>query len=98
MDAWYTPRHHTHHGHGELIGGELLSGFELPVRAERVRDARRQHGAGPYLAALAVAIAALTAKRCGAVIVSLSVDTFERDPISRLKLTTGMSSSPHGRR
>jgi acetoin utilization deacetylase AcuC-like enzyme len=39
MDAWYTERHHGHHGHGEFIGGELVSGFELPVRAERVRNA-----------------------------------------------------------
>lgn len=39
MDAWYTERHQGHHGHGEFIGGELVSGFELPVRAERVRNA-----------------------------------------------------------
>lgn len=37
MDAWYSPRHAGHHGHGELIGGQLVSGFELPIRAERVR-------------------------------------------------------------
>ncbi len=39
MHAWYSSHHLAHHGHGELIGGELLAGFELPVRAERVRDA-----------------------------------------------------------
>ncbi|MFN0186804.1 MAG: histone deacetylase family protein [Aquabacterium sp.] len=46
MDAWYTDRHNGHHGHGELIGGQLLSGFELPVRAERVRDAFVAAGLG----------------------------------------------------
>jgi acetoin utilization deacetylase AcuC-like enzyme len=39
MDAWYSEHHEGHHGHGELIGGQLLSGFELPVRARRVLDA-----------------------------------------------------------
>lgn len=39
MDAWYSDHHHAHHGHGELIGGRLVSGFELPVRADRVRSA-----------------------------------------------------------
>lgn len=39
MDAWYSEHHHAHHGHGELIGGRLVSGFELPVRADRVREA-----------------------------------------------------------
>ena len=61
MHAWYTERHHGHHGHGELIGGELVSGFELPVRAERVRNAflaaqlgkvhaPADHGLAPILA------------------------------------------------
>ncbi|WP_088280218.1 histone deacetylase family protein [Ideonella sp. A 288] len=39
MDAWFTEHHQAHHGHGELIGGRLVSGFESPVRAERVRAA-----------------------------------------------------------
>ena len=39
MDAWYSDHHEGHHGQGELIGGQLVSGFELPVRAQRVLEA-----------------------------------------------------------
>ena len=39
MDAWYSPHHHAHHGQTELIGGRFVAGFELPIRAERVREA-----------------------------------------------------------
>ena len=39
MDAWFSAHHAAHHGHGELIGGRLVSGFELPVRADSVRSA-----------------------------------------------------------
>ena len=46
MEAWYSAHHHAHHGHGELIGGRLVSGFELPVRAERVRTAFEAAGLG----------------------------------------------------
>ena len=46
MDAWYSAHHHAHHGHGELIGGRLVSGFELPVRADRVRTAFEAAGLG----------------------------------------------------
>jgi len=61
MDAWYSHHHAGHHGHGELIGGQLLSGFELPIRAERVRASFERaalgavrepadHGLAPILA------------------------------------------------
>ena len=61
MDAWYSRHHAGHHGHGELIGGQLLSGFELPIRAERVRASFERaalgavhepadHGLAPVLA------------------------------------------------
>ena len=46
MDAWYSDRHFGHQGHIELHGGELLAGFESPVRAERVRDAFLATGLG----------------------------------------------------
>jgi len=39
MDAWYSDHHTAHHGHTEFFGAQLLPSFELPVRAERVRDA-----------------------------------------------------------
>ena len=39
MHAWYSDHHQAHQGHNELIGGQLVAGFELPIRAERVRDA-----------------------------------------------------------
>jgi acetoin utilization deacetylase AcuC-like enzyme len=39
MDAWYSEHHQAHHGHTELIGGRFVASHELPVRAERVRDA-----------------------------------------------------------
>jgi acetoin utilization deacetylase AcuC-like enzyme len=61
MDAWYSEHHLAHHGHNELMRGQLLAGFEAPVRAERVRDAFAQaklgvlrepadHGLAPILA------------------------------------------------
>ena len=28
MDAWFSPHHAAHHGHGELIGGRLLGECE----------------------------------------------------------------------
>jgi acetoin utilization deacetylase AcuC-like enzyme len=46
MDAWYSDQHHTHHGHNELARGHLVECFELPVRAERVRDAFIAAGLG----------------------------------------------------
>lgn len=51
MDAWYCDRHRGHQGHNELHGGELLAGFESPVRAERVRDAFLATGMGQVHAA-----------------------------------------------
>lgn len=46
MDAWYSDHHQAHHGQSELIGGQLVPGFELPVRAERVLDAFLEAGLG----------------------------------------------------
>lgn len=46
MDAWFSEHHHAHHGHGELIGGRLVAGFELPVRADRVHAAFEAAGLG----------------------------------------------------
>jgi acetoin utilization deacetylase AcuC-like enzyme len=39
MDTWYSEHHRGHHGHGEISRGELVAGFELPIRAEHVREA-----------------------------------------------------------
>jgi acetoin utilization deacetylase AcuC-like enzyme len=61
MDAWFTEKHRLHHGHGEFIGGQLVSGFESPIRADRVRTAYEaaalgtvqaptDHGLAPILA------------------------------------------------
>jgi len=46
MDAWFSAHHAAHHGHGELIGGRLVGGFELPVRADSVRTAFLAAGLG----------------------------------------------------
>jgi acetoin utilization deacetylase AcuC-like enzyme len=46
MDAWFSAHHAGHQGHGELIGGRLVGGFELPVRAEHVRGAFIAAGLG----------------------------------------------------
>ena len=46
MDAWYSEHHQAHHGHVELARGEFVASFELPVRAERVRDAFTAAGLG----------------------------------------------------
>ncbi|MBL8345453.1 MAG: histone deacetylase family protein [Rubrivivax sp.] len=46
MDAWYSDHHQAHHGQSELIGGQLVAGFELPLRAERVLDAFLEAGVG----------------------------------------------------
>ena len=46
MDAWFSAHHAGHQGHGELIGGRLVGGFELPVRAEHVRTAFVAAGLG----------------------------------------------------
>jgi acetoin utilization deacetylase AcuC-like enzyme len=40
------------------------------------------------MVALEASIDAVIAKRCGAVVVSLGVDTFEKDPISKFKLNS----------
>jgi acetoin utilization deacetylase AcuC-like enzyme len=46
MDAWYSEHHHGHHGQTELLGGRLVAGFELPVRAVRAREAFVAAGLG----------------------------------------------------
>ncbi len=61
MNTWWSPHHRGHHGHTELARGELLAGYESPIRAEHVRQAfeRAQlgtlhephdHGLAPILA------------------------------------------------
>ncbi len=50
MDTWYSERHQGHHGHTEISRGELLAGFESPIRAERVRIAALKAGLGAVLA------------------------------------------------
>jgi acetoin utilization deacetylase AcuC-like enzyme len=50
MDTWYSERHQGHHGHTEISRGELLAGFESPIRAERVRSAALKAGLGAVLA------------------------------------------------
>lgn len=39
MRAYFSPHHLRHQSQTEFIGGQLRPGFELPVRAERVRQA-----------------------------------------------------------
>jgi acetoin utilization deacetylase AcuC-like enzyme len=39
MDTWYSEHHRGHHGHSEISRGELVAGFESPIRAEHVREA-----------------------------------------------------------
>jgi acetoin utilization deacetylase AcuC-like enzyme len=39
MDACFSEHHAAHHDQVELIGGRFVKSFELPVRAERVREA-----------------------------------------------------------
>jgi acetoin utilization deacetylase AcuC-like enzyme len=46
MDTWYSEHHHGHDGHSEISRGELLAGFESPIRAERVRAAVLGAGLG----------------------------------------------------
>ena len=50
MDTWYSEQHQGHHGHTEISRGELLAGFESPIRAERVRSAALKAGLGAVLA------------------------------------------------
>ena len=46
MDAWFSDHHLAHHDQAELIAGKLVTGFELPVRATRVRQAFIDAGLG----------------------------------------------------
>ena len=46
MDAWWSTQHRGHHGHTELARGELLAGYESPIRAEHVREAFLAAGLG----------------------------------------------------
>ena len=61
MDAWYSAHHAAHHGHGELIGGRLVGGFELPVRADSVRSAFIDSGLGAVQAPAAAGLAPILA-------------------------------------
>ena len=61
MDAWFSAHHAAHHGHGELIGGRLVGGFELPVRADSVRSAFIDSGLGTVRAPGDVGLAPILA-------------------------------------
>ena len=50
MNAWYTLHHQQHAGNVEFTEGRYLDGFELPVRAERVRREFEAAGLGPVQA------------------------------------------------
>ena len=72
---------------------DLMIFLRCPVRTLLKRIARRgrsmERAVPPaYLAALDVAIDATLAQGCGAVVVSLGVDTFALDPISKFKLAS----------
>ncbi len=73
-DFPYLSGHASERGEGPGYGATL--NLPLPVGTR----------AGDYLAALDQALAAVRAAGCTAAVVSLGVDTFERDPISRFKL------------
>jgi acetoin utilization deacetylase AcuC-like enzyme len=76
-DYPYLSGHADERGEGEGQGFNL----NLPLPAGTLAPA--------YLAALDQAIAAIGQHGCATVVVSLGVDTFERDPISKFKLTSG---------
>ena len=46
MEIWISEHHQGHHGHTEISRGELVAGFESPIRAERVRAAALSAGLG----------------------------------------------------
>ena len=50
MQAYFSDRHQSHQMQTEFIGGQLLPGFELPVRAERVKASFLQAQLGPLQA------------------------------------------------
>ena len=86
-DVFFTSLHADPHddypylsGHADEVGEGPGAGhtLNLPLPAGTTAPA--------YLAALETAIDATLARGCAAVVVSLGVDTFERDPISKFKL------------
>ncbi|MCC6992555.1 MAG: histone deacetylase family protein [Acidobacteria bacterium] len=46
MRTIYSDRHHRHHGHGELIDGQMQPCFEMPRRAEMILARVREVGLG----------------------------------------------------
>jgi acetoin utilization deacetylase AcuC-like enzyme len=76
VDYPFFAGHADERGEGEGLGATL----NLPL----------PHGAGwsEYRQALDVACAALGGAGCDAIVVSLGVDTFERDPISRFRIAS----------
>lgn len=50
MKTVYSPRHHGHAGTFELISGKLLPAFEMPSRAEFIRERVIEIGLGPIFA------------------------------------------------
>jgi acetoin utilization deacetylase AcuC-like enzyme len=50
MQTVYSPRHAGHSGNMELMSGEILPAFELPRRAEIVRDRVKAVGLGEIIA------------------------------------------------
>ncbi len=47
----YSDRHHRHHGHGELIDGQMMPCFEMPRRADMILARVRDVGLGDVLGA-----------------------------------------------
>jgi len=76
-DYPYFSGHARERGEGDGLGATL--NLPLPPGTQ----------APEYLAALEQALDAIEAAGCTATVVSLGVDTFERDPISRFKLREG---------
>ena len=50
MRTIYSERHRRHHGHAELIDGELKPCFEMPRRAEMILERARAVGLGDVVA------------------------------------------------
>jgi hypothetical protein len=88
MDVWYTGHQQAHHSRAELIGGRLLDSYELPIRAERLRQALVAAQLGAVREPHEHGLAPIPAVHTAAV-VSPGVDTFEHAPISSFKLRCG---------
>lgn len=76
MKIVYSDRHRLHRGDKEMYRGELVPCFEKPQRADYVHAAVKARNIGPVL----------QPKEFPAMVVSLGVDTFADDPISKFQL------------